>query len=186
MKHLRIYEEFENENELNNSIREYLIAEFPSDWWNEEFSNRVYDYVDEDEWIGENGDPDDELTWEYSGPEEAYQNFCNGGAIEYDLIEEIAKEIKQEFHLNDDDFDKNKIYTIIEDHMCNMIDWYDNLIFGKSSENTFDTHESNDSPEMELGSVEDTRSFQDKLDDLEKSRDKDGYVTLKDGSKFKI
>lgn len=135
MKYLKIYEDFENDNELINSIKEYLLNEFPSDWWNEEFSNRVYDYCDEEEWVGEDGDPDDDSTWEYSGPEEAYQNLCNGGAIEYDLLEEIAKDIKDKFHLNNEEFDKNKIYKIIEDHMCNMIDWYDSLIFGKSETN---------------------------------------------------
>jgi len=140
MKHLRIYEEFENDSpELINTIKEYLLSEYPSDWWDSEFQNRVYDYCSEDEWVGD-GDPDDDSTWEYSGPEEAYTQFCNGGAIEYDLIEEIAKDIKEKFHLEDKEFDKNNIYDLIEDHMCNMIDWYDSLIFGKKryAKNPFD------------------------------------------------
>lgn len=138
MKHLKLYEEFENRPELIESIREYLLNEYPSDWCDSEFSNRVYDYCSEDEWIGEDGDPDDESTWEYSGPEEAYQNYCNGGAIEYDLIEEIAKDIKKKFNLDDKEFEKNNIYDLIEEHMCNMIDWYDTMIFGKDKKNATD------------------------------------------------
>lgn len=138
MKHLKLYEEFENRPELIESIREYLLNEYPSDWWDSEFSNRVYDYCSEDEWIGEDGDPDDESTWEYSGPEEAYQNYCNGGAIEYDLIEEIADDIKEKFHLDDKEFEKHNIYDLIEEHMCNMVDWYDTMIFGKNKRNASD------------------------------------------------
>ena len=131
MKHLRIYEEFENDSpELINTIREYLLNEYPGSWWDEEFSNRVSDYVDEDEYVGD-GDPDDDSTWEYSGAEEAYQNLCNGGAIEYDLIEEIREDICKKFHLTDEEYFKKGIDNIVEDHMCNMIEWYDSMIFGK-------------------------------------------------------
>lgn len=135
-KFIDFINEHNDSPELINTIREYLLNEYPSDWWDSEFQNRVYDYCSEDEWVGD-GDPDDDSTWEYSGPEEAYQNFCNGGAIEYDLIEEIAKDIKEKFHLDDKEFDKNSIYDLIEEHMCNMIDWYDSLIFGKKSADSF-------------------------------------------------
>jgi hypothetical protein len=141
MKHLRIFEEFENENlDLQTSVREHLINEYPGDWWNNEFSNRVYDYVDEDEYVGD-GDPDDESTWEYSGPEEAYQNLCNGGAVEYDLIEDIRKDICEKFHLTNDEYFKKGIDDIVVDHMCNVCDWWDHMIFGISKDkgrNPFD------------------------------------------------
>ena len=137
MKHLKIYEEFENENELNNSIKEYLLNEYPSDWWENEFQNRVYDYCSEEEWVGEDGDPDDESTWDYSGPEEAYQNFCNGGAIEYDLMEEIREDILNKFHMTDEEYFTKGTNKIVEDHMCNMIDWYDHGLFGPSKVDNF-------------------------------------------------
>ena len=53
MKHLRIYEEFQTEAEdLTNNIREYLINEYPKDWWENEFQTRLDDYITEDDCIG--------------------------------------------------------------------------------------------------------------------------------------
>ena len=127
----------DQDNELISSIREYLIAEYPSDWWNREFAERVYDYIDTDDYVGD-GDQDDESTWEYQGPEEAYQNLCTGGAIEYDLMDEIRTDIKEKFHLTDEEYDKNDIGDIVENHMVNMIDWYDSLLFGESRNSATD------------------------------------------------
>jgi hypothetical protein len=133
-----VNEDFEEQdNELINSIREYLIVTYPSDWWNSEFQERVYDYVDMEEYVGD-GDEDDDSTWEYEGPEDAYQNLCSGGAIEYDIIDEIRTDIKEKFHLNDEEYRKNDIGDIIENHMVNMIDWYDKLIFGESKNSATD------------------------------------------------
>ena len=123
-------------NDLLTEIKEYLLTNYPSDWWNREFSERVFDYISQDEVVGD-GDEDDESTWEYESEEDAYQNLCTGGAIEYDLLEDIRKDIIKHFHLSEEEYDRNKIYDIIENHMINMIDWYDALIFGENSDDFF-------------------------------------------------
>ena len=48
-------------NDLKTEIKEYLLVEYPSDWWNNEFISRLDDYISEDDYVG-NGDPDDEST----------------------------------------------------------------------------------------------------------------------------
>jgi len=140
MKHLKLFEEFETDSpELINSIKEYLLNEYPSSWWENEFSNRVNDYVDEDDYVGD-GDIDDPDSWEYEGPEEAYQNLCSGGAIEYDIIEEIREDIIKNFHITNEEYFEKGIDDIVEEHMCNMIDWYDHGIFGESKGKGFFNH----------------------------------------------
>jgi len=119
-------------NDLLTEIKEFLLTEYPSSWWAEEFQNRLPDYISEEEYIGD-GDIDDESTWKYEGPEDAYQNLCSGGAIEYDLFTEIRKDIRNKFHLTDEEYDRNKIDKIVEDHMCNMCDWYDHMLFGENA-----------------------------------------------------
>lgn len=139
---MKNFDQFINENfdvinnDLKTEIKEYILVEYPSDWWNNEYNSRVYEYVDEDDCIGD-GDPDDESTWEYESREEAYKNLCTGGAIEYDLLEEIRKDIINHFHLTDEEYNRNKIDDIVENHMCNMIDWYDKFIFGEQKHKSF-------------------------------------------------
>jgi len=135
---MKNFEQFLNEkfdninNDLINEIREYLLTNYPSDWWNNEFSNRVYDYIGTDDVVG-SGDEDDESTWEYENEEEAYQSLCTGGAVEYDLLGEIREDIREHFHLSDEEYDINDIGDIVEDHMCKMCDWYDHMIFGENA-----------------------------------------------------
>jgi len=120
-------------NDLKSEIKEYLLTEYPSDWWNSEFQESLPNYISDEDYIGYDGDEDDESTWEYESPEEAYRNLCTGGAIEYDLLDEIRKDVRKHFHLSEEEYDRNKIGEIVEDHMCNMIDWYDKMIFGESA-----------------------------------------------------
>ena len=115
-------------NDLKSSIKDYLLTNYRSDWWNNEFSTRVYDYVTDDELIG-SGDPEDESTWEYESHEEAYQNYAMGGAIEYDLLDIIRQDIINHFHITNEEYNKNNISDIVIEHMKNMIDWYDSLVF---------------------------------------------------------
>jgi hypothetical protein len=135
---MKNFKEFLNEkfdvinNDLKSEIKEYLLTNYPSDWWNDEFSNRVYDYVGTDDIVG-SGDEDDDSTWEFENEEEAYQGLCMGGAIEYDLLDEIRKDIIEHFHLNEEEYDRNDIGDIVEYHMCNVCDWYDKMLFGENS-----------------------------------------------------
>lgn len=124
-------------NDLITEIREYLLTNYPSDWWNNEFQSRLDDYISQDDIVG-SGDEDDESTWEYENSEDAYQNLCTGGAIEYDLLTEIREEIRKKFHISDEEYDRNNIGDIAEEHMCNMIDWYDHNIFGDNKVNYSD------------------------------------------------
>ena len=144
---MKTFEEFMNENSeqgefdvINNNlkteIKEYLLTNYPSDWWDNQLSEKVYDYISQDEVVGE-GDEDDESTWDYDSYEDAYQNLCSGGAIEYDLLDEIRKDIIKHFHMSDEEYDRNKIGEIVENHMVNMIDWYDKFIFGENSDDPF-------------------------------------------------
>lgn len=117
-------------NDLKSEIKEYLLTEYPSDWWQNEFMINLDNYITEDDIVG-NGDSDDESTWDYESSEEAYTNLCTGGAIEYDCLNDIRTDIRKKFHLSDEEYDRNKIGDIVETHMCNMIDWYDHSIFGE-------------------------------------------------------
>ena len=50
MKNLKTFEKFDViNNDLKQSIKEYLLTEYPSDWWNNEFQSRLSDYIDDDE-----------------------------------------------------------------------------------------------------------------------------------------
>ena len=133
MNHLRIYEEFNGDrNELATAIREYLLTEYPSDWWNNEFINRVHDYISEEDIAGY-GDVENPETWDYEDEEDAYRNLSTGGAIEYDLMGEIGKDICKKFNLSEDEFYyKLNLSDLVEEHMCNMIDWYDSYLFGEN------------------------------------------------------
>jgi hypothetical protein len=123
-------------NDLKTEIKEYLLTNYPSDWWEENFQEKLPEYISEEDYIG-NGDEEDESTWEYESPEDAYLNLCLGGAIEYDLIDEIFKNIKDKFHLTEDEYFNNGIDDIVEDHMCKMTDWYDKMLFGEESGDPF-------------------------------------------------
>ena len=162
--------------ELIESIRAYLLNEYPSDWWNNEFRDRVNDYITEDDIVGY-GDSDDPETWDYEDEEDAYRNLATGGAIEYDIIGEIGKDIINKFNLKDyDEYFNLRIDDIVEEHMCNMIDWYDHFIFGKDKRD----------PSDPFGFNKGVKDLMSGWDELEKSKDEEGRITLKDGTKLKI
>lgn len=137
LKKIKLNENLERP-ELIQSIREYLLTEYPSNWWNNEFYNRVYDYISHDDIVG-NGDEDDQKTWDYEDEEDAYRNLSTGGAIEYDIIDEIGKNIIKKFNLKDyDEYFNLGIGDLVEEYMCNMIDWYDHFLFGKDKRDPSD------------------------------------------------
>jgi hypothetical protein len=76
-----IIKEF-NQFITKSEIIKYLEENFSEEWFNFQLSERCYDYLDEDD------------TEPYDGDyEETYQNLCMGGAIEYDLLGEIEKDV---------------------------------------------------------------------------------------------
>ena len=119
-------------NDLLTEIKEFILTEYPSSWWQTQLIDNLDNYISEDDVVG-NGDIDDESTWDYESAEDAYTNLCTGGAIEYDLLTEIRKDIRNKFHLTDEEYSRNKIDDIVIDHMCKMCDWYDHMIFGENA-----------------------------------------------------
>lgn len=118
-----------DDNSIIEKIKEYITEEFPKDWWDNEFYNNLSNYVSEDEVIGDG----DEENPEYESEEDAYRNLCTGGAIEYDILDMIYKDVCQKFNLsNSDYFDKYKINKFVNDFMVNNIEWYDRIIFHES------------------------------------------------------
>lgn len=108
-------EQIKNENEEN--ILKYLSENYPESWWNENFSDMVYDYVDED------------MAEEHEGDyEEAYKAYAMGGAIEYDLLDSIFRELESSDDFNFE-IEKDALRDLIIKHMKDTIEWFDRLVF---------------------------------------------------------
>ena len=43
-------------NDLLTEIKEYLLTNYPSDWWDRQLSEKVYEYISEDEVVRLNGE----------------------------------------------------------------------------------------------------------------------------------
>jgi len=131
MRILKKYKSF-TESRLNNlrkmsddgksdeeKILDYLKVEYPSDWFDSQLSDRVHDYVDEDDAEDYDGDY-----------EEAYRNLCTGGAIEYDLLSDMEKDLSVKFpNVKNDD-----ILDIINDYLIDTCSWHDSLVFNRSTD----------------------------------------------------
>ena len=121
MKYLKLFEKFENITE--EEIEKYLQEHFPSSWFDSELSNRVNDYIDEDDAERYNGDL-----------EKAYKNLATGGAIEYDLIRDMSMEVSQRFGLESEDkIDSRNVTDICHDHLIDTCSWYDKFVFNTRS-----------------------------------------------------
>jgi len=110
MKYLK---KFENVD-LENQIIKYLEDNYPEDWWDNEFSDRVYDYVSEDDY-----DED-----EFDGHEDYYRNHAMGGAIEFDILDMINKDLMDKFEVS-----RDMASDLATEYMKNTITWYDNFVF---------------------------------------------------------
>lgn len=121
MKHLK---KFNESNSLLEQIEKYLNDTYTSDWFNDELSNSVYNYISEEEAEDYDGDY-----------EEAYKNLSSGGAIEYDLISYMVKDVEEKFSINQSDKldDKRDLNDVVYDHLYNTCEWKDTFIFNKKS-----------------------------------------------------
>lgn len=118
---IKLFEDF-NKNLSEKDIEEYLGKKYTPDWFNSELSERASDFLDEEDVKDFDGDY-----------EEAYRNFAMGGAIEYDLIDEMIRDVKSTFKINPDDIiEERDLYEICTDHMIDHCDWYDRFLFKKS------------------------------------------------------
>jgi hypothetical protein len=129
MKYIKKFEKLESSEitpELKQEIIEYMEKEFPSEWFDQELSQRASDYISDDDVIGYGTEEEPD----YESPEDAYCNLCNGGAIEYDLMHEIEEDVKEKFHIND----VSLLYDIVNDYLMDHCEWYDRFVFHKSTE----------------------------------------------------
>ena len=121
MKHLKLFENFDSVTE--EQIENYLKEHFTSDWFDRELSEKVYEYIDEEEAEDYDGDY-----------EEAYKNLSTGGAIEYDLLKEMADEACKHFKIDaDTKIDKRTVRDICHDHLIDTCQWYDRFVFNRRS-----------------------------------------------------
>ena len=103
----------------------YLNDTYTSEWFDMELSNRVNDYISEEEAEDYDGDY-----------EEAYKNLATGGAIEYDLLEEISRDVVKRFNI--EDYYNSEYSDLVTDHLMDKCEWYDRFVFKKKgSSNDF-------------------------------------------------
>ncbi len=93
---------------IKQEIKDYLQSTYNEQWMHAEKSERVYEYISEEE--AEDFEGDFEL---------AYNELCTGQAIESDIFGEIANDIKAKFSIDiyaADIYDKyqNFIDSLIE------------------------------------------------------------------------
>jgi hypothetical protein len=121
MKHLKLFENFDSVTE--EQIENYLKEHFNSDWFDRELSDRVYEYIGEEEAEDYDGDY-----------EEAYKNLATGGAVEYDLLKVMSDEVCENFEIDaDTKIDKRDVGDICHDHLIDTCQWYDKFVFNRRS-----------------------------------------------------
>ncbi len=120
MKYLKRFNESED---LEAQIEEFLKTEFTSEWFDSELQERVYDYIDEEDAEDYDGD----LV-------EAYKNLSTGGAVEYDLISVITDEVCKKFGIKDNQkFGERDVNDIVHDHLMDYCTWKDQFVFNRRS-----------------------------------------------------
>jgi hypothetical protein len=120
MKYLK---KFNESNEMESKIEDYLKTEFPTEWFDSELQERVYDYIDEEDAEDYGGD----LV-------EAYKNLSTGGAVEYDLIALMTDEVCKEFGIKyTQKFGDRDVNDIVHDHLMDYCTWKDNFVFNTRS-----------------------------------------------------
>ncbi|CAG7580952.1 MAG: hypothetical protein SLAVMIC_00612 [uncultured marine phage] len=133
MKTLKGFESF-NEGRLDNlrkmqsdnnkedelqKMKDYVVKTYTEDWFNTQLTDNVDNYIDEEE--------AEEFDGDY---EETYRNLCMGGAIEYEMLDDMTKELEKMFpNLTFDD-----ISDFVNDHMIDNCEWYDRLVFQRSTD----------------------------------------------------
>lgn len=121
MKKIKLFEDFNNMTE--NDVENYLKENYPKEWFDLELSERCYEYIDDEEAEDYDGDH-----------EEAYKNLSTGGAIEWDILDEMSKETSNHFNIDMGvKIDKRSIMDICKDHLMDTCTWYDKTIFNTKS-----------------------------------------------------
>lgn len=122
MKYLKRFNESDS-TLTEQQVEDYLKQNYTSDWFDSELNERVYDYVGSDE--------AEEYNDDYV---EAYKNLSTGGAVEYDLLEEMSSETSKHFGIpQDQKIDTRSIMDITHDHLIDTCSWYDKFVFNRRS-----------------------------------------------------
>jgi len=121
---MKFLKKFNEDNSLLEQIEAYLKKEYTSDWFDSQLHDRVYEYISEEEAEDYDGDY-----------EEAYKNLSTGGAIEYDLLEEMIQDVIEKFSISRDQKldDKRDLGDVVNDHLFDQCTWKDTFIFNKKS-----------------------------------------------------
>lgn len=121
MKYLKRFNESESLTE--EQVENYLKQNYTSDWFDSELNERVYDYIDSDE--------AEEYNDDYV---EAYKNLSTGGAVEYDLLDEMSSNTSKHFGIpQEQKIETRSIMDIANDHLIDTCTWYDKFIFNRRS-----------------------------------------------------
>lgn len=119
LDNLRKMRDDNTENNEIQKLKDYVNSTYTEEWFNSQLSDHVFDYVDEDD----AADYDDDY-------EEAYKNLCMGGAIEYELLDEINNELEIKFpNLSEDE-----ISEVTNDNLIDQCTWYDTFVFNRSGD----------------------------------------------------
>lgn len=122
MKHLKRFNE-STSSVTEIQVEDYLKSNFTTEWFDSELSERVYDYISEEDAEDYDGD----LT-------EAYKNLSTGGAIEYDLLEVMSQEASNHFNLPmNQKIESRSVSDICHDHLMDTCTWFDKWVFDRRS-----------------------------------------------------
>lgn len=122
MKYLKRFNETQSPI-TEAQVEEYLQSKYTSDWFNSELDERVYDYISEEDAEEHDGD--------YV---QAYRELSMGGAIEYDILDQMAKDAAEHFGISEEQkIETRTISDICHDHLIDTCSWYDTFVFDRRS-----------------------------------------------------
>lgn len=107
MKYLKRFNESQSPI-TEAQVEEYLQSKYTSDWFNSELEERVYDYISEEDAEEHDGD--------YV---QAYRELSMGGAIEYDILDEMSKETDNHFGVPEEQKIRDTILKLNSDGSLN-------------------------------------------------------------------
>lgn len=130
MKYLKL---FENLSITEEQVEKWLNENCSSTWFDRELQDRVFDYISTEEAEDYDGDV-----------VEAYKNLSTGGAVEYDLLGEMTRDVCAELSIPeeyayDKKIDKRTVSNICQDHLIDNCEWYDRFIFNRKSTEPYKT-----------------------------------------------
>lgn len=114
-----IFESMEDIEIIKDFVQEYLDTNWPKLRMDQFLSDTVSEYIDSDDLEG------DSETYE-----DCYRRVSTGGAVEYDMIYEITKELCKELKIDEVEFFDNDLDDLVTNHMVAKTDWYDKYLFG--------------------------------------------------------